>query len=100
MRRLQTSVFLSIAVGLLVFGAMGCGAIEDVFEKEKEVNGLIEEVGADFLVVDAITYAVNEQTKFDGVVGLAELAVGTEVEISYEEAGSTRTALEVEVGGD
>ena len=100
MRRLQKSLFVSIALGMLVFSAMGCGAIEDVFEKEKEVTGLIEEVGADYLVVEAITYAVNEQTSFDGVSGLADLAVGTEVEISYEEAGNTRTALEVEVGGD
>ncbi len=87
-------------IALFSFGAVGCDMLEDVFEKEKEVSGAVEEVGADYLVVDANQYIVTDKTTFDGITGLADLSVGVEVEVSYEESGSTRTALEIETGPD
>lgn len=87
-------------IAFFTLGVVGCDTLGDVFEKEKEVNGAVEEVGADYLVVDANRYAVTDKTTFDGITGLADLTVGDEVEVEYEENGSARTALEIETGPD
>jgi hypothetical protein len=92
-------IFGSLLFAVVLFGALGCDAIEDVFEREKEVKGNIEEIGADYLVLDAIRYAVTDRTSFDGIGGLSELSVGEEVEVEYEETAGSRTALEIERAG-
>ena len=87
-----------LAALLLVFGLAGCDAFE-VFDREKEVSGTVEEVGADYLIVDGITYEVTSRTEYEGITGLSDLAVGMEVEVEYEENGGTRTAVEIELAG-
>ena len=98
MYRTNSSLLRGLIALLLVFGLAGCDAFE-VFDREKEVSGTVEEVGTDYLIVDAITYQVTSQTEFEGLTGLADLEVGVEVEVEYEENGGTRTAVEVELAG-
>ncbi|HMB91277.1 MAG TPA: DUF5666 domain-containing protein, partial [Rhodothermales bacterium] len=97
----RTSILLkSIALLLLVVGLTGCDTFEDLnpFNDEKGVQGVIEQIGDNSLTLDGIAYAVTDQTEFEGdLSGLADLSVGDEVEIEYEENGSNRTALEVEL---
>ena len=82
----------------LSFSASACDAVGDLFGNEKEAKGIIEEVGANYLVVEGIRYEVNDKTKYEGVSGLAGLTVGARVEIDYEEHGSTRVATEIDAG--
>lgn len=100
MKRTRTTLLTGFAALLLAFGVTGCDTFEDVFENEKEVNATIEEVGADFLVADAIRYEVTSDTEFDGFDSLDDLSVGDEVEIEYEENSGGRRAVEIELGGD
>jgi hypothetical protein len=97
---MNAMLFKSLLVVLLAAGFVGCDTFEDIFDKEKEVSGLVEEVGEDYLVVEAIRYNVTDQTEYDGFTGLADIAVGVEVEIEYEESGNVRTAVEIEAGSD
>ena len=85
---------------VLVF-ASGCDTLEDInpFNDEKEAKGLVEAVGTDTLTVDGNSYAVTAETEFEGYTGLADVAVGDEVEVEYEENGGGRTAVEVERAG-
>lgn len=84
---------------VLAFGLVGCDAFEDInpFNNEKEVTGIVEAVGESSLTVDGIEYRVTDSTEFDdGYSSLADVSVGDEVEIEYEEEGGGRRALEVE----
>lgn len=74
----------------------GCDALEDVFGGDQEVTGTVEQVGTDFLTVDAIRYAVTADTEFEGFTGLADLEVGDEVGVEYEDRSGERVALEIE----
>lgn len=100
MKRAHTALFASLVALLLAFSVTGCDTFEDVFENEKEVTATIEEVGADFLVADAIRYEVTGDTEFDGFDSLEDLSVGDEVEIEYEENSGGRRAVEIELGDD
>ena len=86
---------------LLVFGLVGCDSFDDLFENEKEVQGIVEAIAADgsSLTVDGIVYRVTSNTEYEGISGLADLSVGDEVEIEYEEQGGDRVAVEVELAG-
>ena len=86
-----------VALLLLVFGFVGCDALEDLIENEKEVQGIVEAIGENELTVDGIDYLVTADTEFeDGYESLADVSVGDEVEIEYEENDTGRVALEVE----
>ena len=94
-----TLLIRSLAVLVLAFGFIACDTLEDVnpFNNEKEVQGIVEAIGDASLTVDGIEYTVTADTEFDGIDGLADLAVGNEVEVEYEESGGARTAVEVEL---
>lgn len=99
----RTSIFIkSLTLLLLVVGLTGCDSLESLnpFDNDKEITGIIEQIGDNALTVDGIVYAVNGDTQFEGDLNnLADLSVGDEVEIEYEENGSTRTAKEIERAG-
>ena len=42
-----------------------------------------------------IEYMVTDNTEFDGINGLQDLAVGDKVEVEYEEKSGGREALEI-----
>ena len=100
MKRAST-VLKGLVMLLLVFGFVGCDTLEDLnpFEDEKEVQGIVEAIGASSLTVDGIEYQVTDNTEFEGISGLSDLAVGDEVEVEYEENGGVREAVEVELAG-
>lgn len=90
-----------IPVLLLGVGLTGCDTLEDLnpFSDEKEAQGLVESLGDNTLTVDGIAYTVTDDTEFEGIDSLADLKVGDEVEIEYEENGGTREAIEIELAG-
>ncbi len=96
-----SNVLKGLVMLLLVFGFVGCDTLEDLnpFDSEKEVTGIVEVIGANSLTVGGIEYMVTDKTEFDGIDGLADLAVGDEVEIEYKENGGVREAVEVELAG-
>lgn len=99
MKRANT-LLKAILVLVLAIGFVGCDALEDLnpFNDEKEVTGLVEAIGDNSLTVDGFDYAVTADTEFDdGIDSLADLSVGDEVEVEYEENGGSRTALEIEL---
>ena len=100
MKRAST-ILKALVMLLLVFGFVGCDTLEDLnpFDSEKEVTGTVEAIGASSLTVDGIEYTVTDKTEFDGITGLADLAVGDEVEVEYEENGGAREAVEIELAG-
>lgn len=100
MKRART-VVKGLVLLLFVVGFVGCDTLESLnpFDNDKEVSGIIEAIGASSLTVDGIEYTVTSKTEFEGVDGLADLAVGDEVEIEYKENGGAREALEIELGG-
>ena len=85
---------------LLFFMAAGCDTVDDLFENEKEVNGIVEAIGDNSLTVDGIPYTVTDKTEFDGFDSLSDLNVGDEVEVEYKENGGVREAVEIELGAD
>lgn len=99
MKRARTALLTGFAALLLAFSFAGCDTFESVFDRDEEVSATIEEVGDDFIVADAIRYEVTSDTEYEGINGLADLSVGDEVEIEYEESGGTRRALEIELAG-
>ena len=66
MKNKITMLTKSLFLVLLFVGATGCDTFEDIFENEKEASGIVEDVGTNFLVIEAIRYEVNDQTTFDG----------------------------------
>ena len=99
MNRITTWAFKGLALGLLIFMAAGCDTVEDLFENDKEVTGVVEAIGDASLTVDGVAYTVTDKTEYEGITGLADLSVGDEVEVEYEESNSGRVALEVELAG-
>lgn len=101
MKRTRT-ILKGFVLLLLVFSFTGCDTLEGInpFNNEKEVSGVIEAIGDNSLTVDGIAYTVTDDTEFDGVSGLGDLAIGDEVEIEYEERNGGREAVEVEYGDD
>ncbi len=95
------AVLKGLIMLLLVFGFVGCDTLEGLnpFDSEKEVSGIIEAIGDNSLTVDGIEYRVTDKTEFEGIDGLADLAVGDEVEIEYKENGGSREAVEIELAG-
>jgi hypothetical protein len=95
------TVLKGLVLLLFVFGFVGCDTLDDLnpFDNEKEASGIIEAIGASSLTVDGIEYVVTSDTEFEGVDGLADLAVGDEVGIEYKEKGGVREAVEVELAG-
>ena len=95
------AVLKGLIMLLLVFGFVGCDTLEDLnpFDSEKEVTGIVEAIGDNSLTVEGIEYRVTDKTEFEGITGLADLAVGDEVEIEYKENGGSREAVEVELAG-
>lgn len=100
MRRFRILTFQAFTALMLVTGLTGCDSFGEVFDRDQETSGVIEQIGADFLVVDGIRYVITSDTEFEGIEGLGDLAVGDEVDVEYEGDGSERTALEVEFGED
>ncbi|MDX1429147.1 MAG: DUF5666 domain-containing protein [Rhodothermales bacterium] len=92
------SILSALVVLLLGFQLAGCDALESInpFDNEKEVTGTVEAVDAASLTVDGISYAVTDNTKFDGYADLSEVSVGDKVEVEYEERNGGREAKEVE----
>lgn len=99
---LGRNVLMAGLLVLVVGSLVGCDALESInpFDNEKEVTGLVEELGDDYLVVKAVRYNVTSDTKFEGITGLADLAVGDEVEVEYKESSGARTAVEIDKGSD
>lgn len=87
---------MRFALVLLVVGLAGCDTLDDVFGNDQEISGIVEEIGADFLVVDATNYALTSSTEYEGFTGLSDISVGDEVNIEYEDRNGGRVALEVE----
>lgn len=101
MRR-TTTIVKGLLLVLLTIGLVGCDTFEDVFENEKEAQGVIEALADDgsSLTVEAIEYRITSQTEYDeGLSSFDDLSVGMEVEIEYDEQGGTREALEIELVG-
>lgn len=98
MRRPAARLIQAVAILLLVAGVSGCDAFE-VFDRDKEVTGIVDEVGDDFLTVEGIRYEVNSKTEFEGgISSLSDISVGVEVGVEYKESGGIRTAVEIELG--
>lgn len=68
----------------------------DVFEGGLETEGNVDEVGGDYLVVDAIRYGVTGDTQFEGYSSLADVQVGDPVEVDYEDRGGERVATDID----
>ncbi len=103
MNQLNQLLTRSLAVFLLAFGFMACDSAEDLEgldlldEDGQEVVGTIEALTDTSVTVDGLEYAVNDDTEFEGIDGLASLAVGDVIEIEYEEDNGSRTALYIEL---
>lgn len=92
---------LRLSIVFLLFGGVGCEflGIEDVFEDEKEIEGVVEAVGEDFVTVDGVRYTVTNETDFEeGYTSLSDVAIDDQVEVEYEEHNGERVALGVEPG--
>ena len=68
----------------------------DTLEGGLESEGLVEEVGADHLVVEAIRYGVTAETVYEGYTGLADVKVGDTVEVDYEDRSGERVATDID----
>ena len=100
MKRIAARFIQVFAVLFLIAGATGCDTFE-VFDRDKEVTGIVEEVGDGYLVVEGIRYEVNSKTEFEGdISGLSDISVGDEVGVEYKESSGTRTAVEIERGDE
>ena len=101
MKSITTWGLKSLTLVLLIFMAAGCDTVDDLFDNDKEVSGIVEAIAADgtSLTVDGVAYAVTDKTEYEGISGLSDLAVGDEVEVEYEETNGGRVALEVELAG-
>ena len=100
MKRFTTWGVKGLALVLLIFMAAGCDTIGDLFENDKETSGVIVDIqGSTLSLDDGFDYTVTDKTEYEGVDGLAGLAIGNEVEIEYKENGGVREALEVELAG-
>lgn len=98
MKRTAARLSQAVAILFLVAGVTGCDTLE-VFDRDKEVTGIVDELGDDYLTVDGIRYEVNSQTEFEGSISaLSDISVGDEVGVEYKESGGTRTAVEIELG--
>ncbi len=100
MNRFTTWGIRGLALVLLFFMAAGCDTVDDLFENDKEVNGIVEAIGANSLTVDGIEYIVTDKTEFDGFDSLSDLSVGDAVEVEYKESNGVREAVEIELGHD
>ena len=77
-------------------GLTGCDAVEGVFGGENEVTGIVESVDAASLTVDATRYTVDANTTFEApYTALADVEVGDEVEVEYEDRAGERAALAI-----
>jgi hypothetical protein len=85
-----------LSLALLLAGLTGCDMVEDVFGGENEISGTVEEVGADFLTVDATRYDVTSETVYEGYTALSDVQVGDAVDIEYEDREGGRFAVEIE----
>ena len=86
----------ALALLLSVVGLSGCDTVEGVFGGDNEVTGVVESVDASSLTVDATRYAVDANTTFEApYTALADVQVGDEVEIDYEDRAGERVALEI-----
>ncbi len=100
MKRFTTWGLKGLMLVLLFFAATACDTVEDIFENEKEVAGVVEVIDGNALTVDGIVYLVDDKTEYEGITGIGDLAVGDEVEIEYKDRGDgTRAAVEVELAG-
>ncbi|MDX1531473.1 MAG: DUF5666 domain-containing protein, partial [Rhodothermales bacterium] len=77
-------------------------APEDEGEDEFEITGTIEEIGADYLVVNTLTFRVDDETLVldddDRVIRFADLGVGLLVEVHAAPLpDGTLLALEIEI---
>ncbi len=96
MKTFTLFLLTGLTLAALMLAASGCDVVGDLLGNEKEAEGVVEEVGTDYLIVDAMRYEVNGVTKFEGIESLAGISVGDEVSIEYQEHGGTRLALEIE----
>lgn len=98
MKRIR-NLFSGLLVILMAVTLVGCDTFEDIFENEKETQGIVEALTDNTLTVDGIEYTVTSNTEYEGITGLADLQVGDEVEVEYEEKNGGREAVEVELAG-
>ncbi len=96
MHRTLLRPLMGFALVLFLLGFTGCDTFEGVFGGDQETTGTVEQVGTNYLVVDAIRYAVTPQTEFDGYARLADVSVGDRVKVEYEDRSGERFALEIE----
>ena len=101
MNKITTWGLKGLAFVLLIFTAAGCDTVDDLFDNDKEITGIVEAIADDgsSLTVDGLTYTVTDKTEYEGISSLSDLAVGDEVEVEYEDTNSGRVALEVELAG-
>ena len=60
--------------------------------------GTVSEIGIDHIVAGGTRFEVDADTRFDGVAGLAALALGADVEVTYaQRADGARVAVAIEV---
>lgn len=98
MVRSRTGVATILALTVMGCNAFGPGDDSD----QNEVRVTVQALGADFVDADdGIRYEVTADTQFEGYSGLTEIAVGTVVEIEFEEItdSANRRALEIERDG-
>lgn len=98
MLRIPTRALAGLAFLVLLAAPTlsGCDAFESVFGGDQEITGIVEEVGSDFLTVDAVRYTVNADTKFEGYTGLSDIRVGDEVKVEYKDQNGERVASNIE----
>jgi hypothetical protein len=66
-------------------------------DDDEEIDGRIETIGTDFVVVDGRRFLVDTRTDFKGLAGLAALAIGMEVEVEFMRLDDgTLLAVEIE----
>ena len=103
MNRTIFTPFASLAAPLLVFGLVGCNAFTGTDENEaNEVRVTVQAIGSDYVDADdGIRYEVTSATQYEGFSSLADVTVGAEVDIEFEEIANSnnRRALEIEDPG-
>lgn len=86
----------AVTVLLLVVAAAGWALLP-----VEEVSGTVDDVGADYVVLNDMRFSVNGDTEFEeGYGSLSDVQTGDQAEVEYEARGNENVALGIEKGGD
>ncbi len=90
-----------LAALFLAMGLVGCNAFgpNDGEDSENEVRVTVLALGASYLDAnDGLRYEITAKTVYEGFTSFADVTVGAEVDIEFEEipGSNNRTAIEIE----